>query len=622
MSDLAWKFSRLRVMTPAEIAHRANIALRDRFAPPAWSRMAPTEAFARLFQGDATSVLRTSRLGRLVRSIDATNAAAEVTAARALLERRWSLFGREVVLDDPPHWSTNPRSGLAWPLAPSASIDYHDVAVAGDPKDTWELGRLTMLPTLALAARVTGERAFADLAIRWLDDFTATQRLGRGIHHTAGIEQAMRVLTVTWTLALLGERALELKLEACLGLLAQQALHCSDHLSLGSSANNHLIAEYAAMTVAGAVFPALRDADTLLDQGVRGLSEQTLRQFTADGVHAEQSFGYLPFVWELLLLPSLASAAAGVEMRAEARARLRSSLEFARSVRLPGGGWPRVGDEDDARVLFAGDPASRLDLVGNALASWLGSDALDARHQGLARMLTGTSRESRAGAEGSRVFEGYTTWREKGLLVTFDHGPLGLAPLAAHGHADALGVTISRGDDELVLDPGTFSYHDDREARDRCRSTSAHATLHFGAESQARMRGAFLWEGVPLVHAVGDALAADAWWECRWSGGQRHRRRVVVNGDTVAIEDRVMSGTHAAISFPLAPGATVLIEGTQAIVRSGGSVAIFEGEGFHPWQLEDAEVAPRYGVRVAAPRLIAALVGEVCRTLITVGPGV
>ena len=64
-------------------------------------------------------------------------------------------------------------------------------------------GRLTMLPTLALASRLApeGAPAHADRARRWLADFTAKNPLGHGVHHTSGIEMAVRTLTIGWTLA-------------------------------------------------------------------------------------------------------------------------------------------------------------------------------------------------------------------------------------------------------------------------------------------------------------------------------------------------------------------------------------------------------------------------------------
>ena len=618
MNDLRWKLARLSVMSPLEVAHRARIATRDRLAPPAWSRVDARAAFARLFQGDAAGVLRSSRLGALVRSVEPGSCEDEITAARALLGGRWILFGREVRLADPPRWNENPLSGAAWPGRPSRTIDYHDTRLAGDPKLAWELGRLTVLPVLAQAARASGQRASADRAIRWLDDFTATQPLGSGIHHTSGMEQAVRTLTVTWTLALLGERAGEVALEPCLGLMAQQALHVRDHLSLGSSANNHLIAEYAAITVLAAAFPALRGADRLLREGVRGLERETLRQFDPDGVSREQSFGYLPLIWELLLESFVAAEAAGAKISDAVRARLAASLEFARVIRLQGGAWPRIGDEDDGRILMAGEHASRLDLVGNALAAWLGADGLADGERGLARLLIGAAPRARAAADGVTETADYTIWRAAGLVVTFDHGALGLAPLAAHGHGDALSITIHRGADAIVLDPGTFAYHADRAARDRCRSTPLHATIHFGARSQAEMAGPFLWRGRPDVKPDEER---EGGWTCRWTSGELHRRRVLVAGDRVTIEDRVTGDAEAAVAFPLAPGAIVTVSGATARAEVGATQVSFESEGLEPWRIERGEIAPRFGRIEQAPRLVAALHGSECRTTIRIGGG-
>ena len=71
---------------------------------------------------------------------------------------RWRVFGHEVALDDPPRWNRNLRERRRWPDAPSAALDHRTGAVAGGAKATWELGRLTLLPTLALAARLSGDR--------------------------------------------------------------------------------------------------------------------------------------------------------------------------------------------------------------------------------------------------------------------------------------------------------------------------------------------------------------------------------------------------------------------------------------------------------------------------------
>ena len=606
-------------MSPAEIARRAALAVRDRTLPPAYMRWSPDQAFERLFPAGWAQTLGGSRLERLVH-VPAGAGAFEpvVGAARELGAGRWSVFGHAVRLDDPPRWRRDPLGGGEWPDRPSHRIDYR---AAGAPglKPTWELGRLTMLPTLALAARVTGERAFAEQASRWLADFTRANPLGRGLHHTSGIEMAVRVLTTTWTLALLAGGADDAagpaggELAGSLGLLMQQALWCRDHLSLGSSANNHLIGEYAAMAVAGAAFPQAPVSRALLDHGHRGLENETLRQIHDDGVPAEQAFGYLPFVWELLLPALSACEVGGRTVSGAVRGRLRASLDFARAIRLPVGRWPQIGDEDDGRILLAVEGPSRLDLVGNALAAWLSADGLGSE-QALALLLVGRPAHApRAAAEGAHEFArgGLTVWHSSGLTVTFDHGSLGLGSLAAHGHADALAVTIFEGVTPVVLDPGTFAYHEDPAARDRCRGTPGHGTIHFGGRSQSEMLGPFLWGARAVMARRGEA------WECAWASGERHRRRVTVHGREIAIEDQV-TGNAAELCFTLAPAAEVQIEGQRATVRSGRTTVVFEAGGTEAWRREPGEYAPRFATVVPAPRLCARLAGPGARTVIRV----
>jgi len=283
-----------------------------------------------------------------------------------------------------------------------------------------------------------------------------------------------------------------------------------------------------------------------------------------------------------------------------------------RAVRLPDGRWPQVGDEDDGRVLLAWDGASRLDLVGNALAARVGADALEGGATALATLLFGaTGRPVRDAGDGKHSFPdgGWTVWRDRGLLVTFDHAPLGLGPLAAHGHADALSVTVWRGADGLVVDPGTFAYQEDETARERCRGTPVHSTVHFGGRSQSASRGPFMWGRRASVERTGEFEAST------WASGERHERSVEVGGGVVSIDDRV-SGDGAEAVFALAPGASATVAGTQADVVAGGSRARFTAEGLEPWRVEPAEHAPRFSQRVPSLKLVARFTGPRARTRI------
>jgi len=79
------------------------------------------------------------------------------------------------------------------------------------------------------------------------------------------------------------------------------------------------------------------------------------------------------------------------------------------------------------------------------------------------------------------------------VRVVADVGPLGYLSIAAHGHADALSFTLSAGGRELLIDPGTFSYHAQKKWRDYFRGTSAHNTVRVDRLDQSVTGGDFLW---------------------------------------------------------------------------------------------------------------------------------
>ncbi len=596
-------------MGASEVVHRAGIALRDRLFTPAWAKMGAEEAAKQMLASADLAEVR-SRIAALAVPVrQCPSLVGTLREGQSLLEGRWSLFGREVQLSDPPNWRANPMTGQEWPDEPAGRIEYRRADVAGGAKYAWELGRLTFLHTLAVCYALTEEPAYARRVESWLLDFCRRNPIGHGIHHASGIEQAIRNITILHALSVLLRARWEVRretLDAALGLCMQQALHLRGHLSIGSSGNNHLVAEFSGLVV---VASCLADGsgrraglwERMLDFAWRGLGNAVPAQFHPDGTPAEQAFRYLPFVWELALVGLSAGGKRGLEPPPAAAERLSQSLEFARAVRLPGGELPPVGDEDDGRVLLPAEGSSRLDLVGNALAVWLGAPRVSATAHCWASLLRDAAdSDVLTAADGRFVFAegGYTVWRRGDVLLLWDHGPLGFRSIAAHGHADALSVALYIGGEPLIADPGTFAYHEDVPSRDRFRSTPWHSTVNFGRRDQSENLGPFLWGAKAEVAREGDG------YEVRWHTGERHWRSVAFNGGEVVIEDRV-AGTDAEVVFVLGPEVEVSLSDFELTLSLGDRRVVLRAEGFQPWRVEEGEFSPRYGQRVPTKRLCA-----------------
>jgi hypothetical protein len=76
----------------------------------------------------------------------------------------------------------------------------------------------------------------------------------------------------------------------------------------------------------------------------------------------------------------------------------------------------------------------------------------------------------------------------------FDLSPLGYLSTAAHGHLDALHVSLWLGGIALIIDPGTGAYYADTRLRAWLASWAAHNGPHVpGTNFPARL-GPFLWK--------------------------------------------------------------------------------------------------------------------------------
>ena len=88
---------------------------------------------------------------------------------------------------------------------------------------------------------------------------------------------------------------------------------------------------------------------------------------------------------------------------------------------------------------------------------------------------------------------GYSIINDNNVVLTFDHGPLGMPPLYNHGHADALSITLSVDDKEMLVDPGTYRYNGEPEFRKYFKGTRAHNTVAIDGLDQAVQETGFIW---------------------------------------------------------------------------------------------------------------------------------
>lgn len=192
------------------------------------------------------------------------------------------------------------------------------------------------------------------------------------------------------------------------------------------------------------------------------------------------------------------------------------------------------------------------------------------------------------------------------VLLLFDVGSIGTKTTAAHGHADALSVTLNLFGERVLIDPGTYHYQDTCWRR-HFRVTSQHNTLCFRDESQAQYLNRFMWGRRPTVDVIRCQISdnrVDAEARLRWWTGWIHSRDLKsdARASLVTILDRWEGGSIPTIRYHFAPGIETKIIGSRLYAQGASFELVISVTGAGMC-LEQYEMCPRCYVRRWSSRL-------------------
>jgi hypothetical protein len=494
------------------------------------------------------------------------NAPAELRQAleadsAAILAGRWKAFGTlELMVDDPPHWHCDYAAQRDLSTTKSAfDLQSRHLPGHADIKLIWELSRWSQLVRLGMAAYVLGTRPAREKCIDWLEDWVKHNPPYRGWNWTSALEVGIRLIQFTWLDAILMSPARWDDDDRVIGSIGSRLRRLREALlpahvrfawryrSFGSSANNHLLGELAGCIVATVRWPQLSRAGATLEQLQACWEREVLKQFAPDGGNREQALNYHLFSFELCWQALKALTAAGRKIAPPVHERLGRAAGFYQAVQVPSDPWD-YGDSDSAYVtpFFLENPVQEWHQWmgaqghGTGVQYWLGDPPAPA-----------SSGQSVSELAAWRVFpeSGMAIYHAPPWGLRWDVSPLGYLSTAAHGHSDALHLSIWYDGVGLVVDPGTGAYYSHQELRRWLASGGAHnGPRPTGPEHPPRL-GMFLWGGHhPSPSLTIDESGADAVLNL---SGVRLRRRISSLGSNSGwnVEDGCMDTRGRAQPF-------------------------------------------------------------------------
>lgn len=588
-----WYAARLAAMPPAEIPHRIAEATRRMVWRPGTSGWRAFE-----WVGDGEIADLTVLRGRLARFTTFETAQAVRESARRICDGRFTFLGEdwpliasdsdEPVRIPPAFWFCDPITGKSWPDAAASSFDVNVRATGtdiGDVKYVWEPNRLQMLHPLAAVIAGTQEQRPRQVAFAIISGWAAANPPYRGVNWKSGIELALRLVSLTLLVAAVGPASLSREQRVTIrAIVFAHARYLAAFPSLYSSANNHRIAEGLGLFLAGALLPDVPEGRAWRDEGRHIVETEAARQILSDGVGAEQSPTYQAFSMEMLALA--AQLANDLEMPLDRKVieRLTRGAEYLSWLSDQNGFVPAIGDDDEGRVI-AQPPDREPRYVASIVAAVAGLAKRDdlsipARDPHLRDVIFDSPQSSSADDRGLRVFEhgGVSVANEtvfgRRVHLVFDHGPLGLIPLAAHGHADALAIWLTIDGEPVFVDAGTYRYFSGRETRSALREGLAHNSLVIDGLTPSHAATAFSWKTsanarlVKAAHGPAWSVAGEHDGYCK-AFGVRHIRCIRRAETGFFIDDQLVGNTR-----PLPVTIRFLCDPRVTIARDGDGLAI------------------------------------------------
>ncbi|WP_346288387.1 alginate lyase family protein [Zoogloea sp.] len=441
--------------------------------------------------------------------------------ADELLGGRWRVLSRPLELAFPPDWNCNPANGGRVPLTAGRRFSVRDIETIGDYTYLLEMHRHRELVVLAQAWQISGERRYLDAVGDLLGSWFAQCPFPHGAAWSCPGEAGIRLINwaLTWQLVggirspLFDNPVGKVLRTDWLNSVWRHAEFIDAHPGRRALGDHKRIAELAGLYVAGVTWPHWDEAASWRSTARDGLEKEVLQQIGADGVCREQSIGVQQAVWDCLMYAAVASRSADTPLSGNYWQRLEAMLEFLAAIMDASGNVPQLGDSDRGQVsglalgsgscafhaqlaigalLFRNASLARKAGVVDPVTEWLLGDAACTEFDSL--MLQGALATPRTDfPEGGVYVLGANLDTPGEFRAVVDAGALGLAGVAAHGHADALSFTLSMAGREFLVDPGSGTYLGAESWRNGFRGTAMHNTLSLDGDDQAVSGGRFIW---------------------------------------------------------------------------------------------------------------------------------
>lgn len=511
------------------------------------------------------------------------------------------VFGNLVSPDQITDWSFDIFTRRSFPGKYAKDINIRSEEY-GSAKHVWEVNRMLFLPRLAMLYRNTGNVKYINLITRLISGWVEQNPYLTGINWYSNIEINVRLINWFFTWEIIEAEQLAEQFdwfkkfvnESWIPSIYQHCKFSFEHPSLHSSANNHLISEYAGLFIASSKW-LFRESKSWNEYAKHGLEMEIERQHTMNGINREEAAEYIQFITDFFLIAMLVGDYTKNCFSRTYKIKLKIILKYISDFLTINGQFPKYGDEDDGRLVLLNENIHDNNFTSLLQAGTIYFNnpqflnqhtAIDNKNHilfGTGKPVFGEQNIPKHKLKQSSFFpeDGHFIFRKqdeygKEIYCHFDAAPIGYLSIAAHGHADALSFELHLDGQPFFVDPGTFCYHTDPSWRKYFVSTRAHNTIGIEGVDQATFIGPTLWLNHYKVYIKKFAISDDYEYVIAGHTGFKkhhllHTRKLEFykSSDKIIITDYLTNTANKTISlempFHLHPSVRCELNGHQAL---------------------------------------------------------
>jgi Heparinase II/III N-terminus/Heparinase II/III-like protein len=407
-------------------------------------------------------------------------------------------------------WLEDFKSGVSWPKSHYLRVPIIYSDSKSDIKTVWELSRFQFAVSLGQMELLTGDPAYRRAFVNLIDDWQRKNPYPLGPNWICAMELAIRATNIITALELFQQtKPLEPAfLKALYTSLYQHGRHIRANLedSGRGLSSNHYLADLIGLLTLGAFFDKLPDGREWLEFAVAELEIEIQEQTTDDGFCYESSANYHLLTLEFYLYTLTFCRKNDIALSVAFVRALQKGLDITAELRDTTAKLPNIGDNDSGRLLKFAERQDRdpewllfwglmegLEPVGFSPTSCATAESLwlfGGRR--LQREIKSAKNEylfeSSYLAGSSRYFKsaGIVKMAHDDLSLTVNVADIGVSGIGGHKHNDQLALTMSWGNSQVIIDPGTLTYTTNETERNRLRSIQAHSTVQIDGKETNR----------------------------------------------------------------------------------------------------------------------------------------